>query len=229
MPVALILGTSRGIGLEFARQYRADGWRVVATTRSDDGQRALEALGAEVHRLDLTDPTAVAALGWKIDGEAFDAAIYCAGVMGMRTHGIQPVHQDNFDTVMRTNVLGPMMALPIILPAVEAATQARGGKGGALAVLSSRMASLGEMESNSNWLYRASKAALNVVVKATALEAQQATVVALHPGWVRTDMGGPLAEISPKRSVTEMRIVLAEISRAHNGAFLNHDGNAIPW
>lgn len=229
MPVALILGASRGIGLEFVRQYRADGWRVIATTRSDDGQHALETLGAEVHRLDLTDPAAVAALGWKFDGEAFDVAVYCAGVMGMRTHGIQPVHQENFETVMCSNVLGPMMALPVILPAVEAAVQGRGGKGGVLAVMSSRMASLGEMESNSNWLYRASKAALNVVMKATAIESQQATVIALHPGWVHTDTGGPLAELSPKRSVSDMRIVLSEVSRAHNGTFLNHDGNPIPW
>ncbi|MFX5522104.1 SDR family NAD(P)-dependent oxidoreductase, partial [Acinetobacter baumannii] len=79
MPTALILGASRGIGLEFVRQYRADGWRVIATARSDQGLAALKSLGAEAHRVDLTEADQVAGLGWTLDGESLDVAIYNAG------------------------------------------------------------------------------------------------------------------------------------------------------
>lgn len=226
MPTALILGASRGIGLEFVRQYRADGWRVVAVARSDEGMAALAALGAEAHQLDLTDAGAVAGLGWKLDGESFDVAIYNAGVIGPRTEGAQPVTREDFDAVMRVNVLGPMMALPLMLPYVEAG---QSGRGGVLAVLSSRMGSIGAMESNRSWLYRVSKAGVNAALKAVSLDARHATCVALHPGWVQTDMGGKEADLTPEQSVAGMRRVLAGVTHRDNGTFRNYDGTPIPW
>ncbi|AOY92037.1 short chain dehydrogenase [Cupriavidus sp. USMAA2-4] len=226
MSTVLILGASRGIGLEFVRQYRADGHRVIATARSEAGIEALQALGAEAHRVDLTDPAAVAGLGWKLDGEAVDVAIYNAGVIGPRSEGAQPVQQQDFDEVMHVNVLGPMMALPLLLPLVEAG---RGGQGGVLAVLSSRMGSIGAMDSNRSWLYRTSKAAVNAVLKCVSLDARQATCVALHPGWVRTDMGGSGADLAVEDSVGGMRRVLAGASRADNGSFHAYDGAELPW
>ncbi len=226
MPTALILGASRGIGLEFVRQYRADGWRVVAAARSDEGVAALKALGAEAHQADLTDAGQLAGLGWKLDGESFDVAIYNAGVIGPRTEGAQPVSREDFDGVMHTNVLGPMMALPLILPFVETG---RGGKGGVLAVLSSRMGSIGAMESNRSWLYRVSKAAANAALKAVSLDARHATCIAFHPGWVQTDMGGPGADLTPQQSVAGMRRVLADATRRDNGTFHNYDGTPLPW
>lgn len=186
MPTALVLGASRGLGLEFVRQYRADGWRVIAAARSDEGVAALKELGAEAHKVDLTDAGAVAGLGWKLDGETFDVAIYNAGVIGPRTEGAQPVQQQDFDAVMHTNVMGPMMALPLLLPFVEAGNH---GRGGVLAVLSSRMGSIGAMDSNRSWLYRVSKAAANAAIKAVSLDAHHAICVALHPGWVQTEIG----------------------------------------
>lgn len=226
MPTALILGASRGIGLEFVRQYRADGWRVIATARSDTGLSALHALGAETHRVDLTDAGEVAGLGWKIDGESLDVAIYNAGVIGPRTEGAQPISVEDFDDVMHANVLGPMMVLPLVLPFVETG---RGGKGGVLAVLSSRMGSIGTMESNRSWLYRVSKAAVNAALKSVSLDARHAICVALHPGWVRTDMGGSTADLSPQQSVSGMRRVIADATRQDNGTFRNYDGAVLPW
>jgi len=226
LPTALILGASRGIGLEFVRQYRADGWRVVAAARSDEGVAALKALGAEAHQADLTDAGQVAGLGWKLDGESFDVAIYNAGVIGPRTEGAQPLSREDFDAVMHTNVLGPMMALPLILPFVETG---RGGKGGVLAVLSSRMGSIGAMESNRSWLYRVSKAAVNAALKAVSLDARHATCIAFHPGWVQTDMGGAGADLTPQQSVAGMRRVLADATRRDNGSFRNYDGTPLPW
>lgn len=226
MPTALILGASRGIGLEFVRQYRADGWRVIATARTPQGIDALKSLGAETHLADLTDPGAVAALGWALDGESLEVAIYNAGVVGARTETAQPVTREEFDSVMHVNVHGPMMALPLVLPFVEAGNQ---GKGGVLAVLSSRMGSLSGMESNRSWLYRVSKAAVNAALRAVSFDARHATCVALHPGWVQTDMGGKDADISTQASVTGLRRVLATVTRRDNGTFHNFDGTPIAW
>lgn len=226
MPTALILGASRGIGLEFVRQYRADGWRVIAAARTPEGVAALKALGAEAHQADLTDPGAVAGLGWKLDGESLDMAIYNAGVLGPRTEGAQPVTREDFDRVMHVNVLGPMMALPLVLPYVETG---QGGHGGVLAVLSSRMGSLGSMDSNGSWLYRVSKAGVNAALKSVSLDARHATCLAMHPGWVQTDMGGKAADITPQQSVKGMRQLLAGAKRRDNGSFFNYDGTPIPW
>jgi NAD(P)-dependent dehydrogenase (short-subunit alcohol dehydrogenase family) len=225
MKTALILGASRGIGMEFVRQYRDDGWRVIATARDENGLAALRELGAEPLKLDVTRIESVSGLPWQLDGETLDVAVYNAGVNSVRTTGLAPVTQAEFDRVFHTNVLGAMQAAPLVLPFVEAA-------GGTFGFLSSRMGSIALMESNGSWLYRASKAAINSVVKATSLEARRATCVAMHPGWVRTDMGGTNADIDVQTSVAGMRRVLARApgERAtHNGGFFNYDGSALAW
>ncbi|AKM30885.1 short chain dehydrogenase [Pandoraea faecigallinarum] len=225
MKTALIIGASRGIGMEFVRQYRDDGWRVFASARSEDGLAALRELGAEGLKLDVTRVESLSGLSWQLDGVELDVAVYNAGVNSERTTGLAPVTQPEFDRVFHTNVLGAMQVAPLVLPFVDAA-------GGTFGFLSSRMGSVALMESNGSWLYRASKAAVNSVVKAVSLEAQRATCVALHPGWVRTDMGGENADIDVQTSVAGMRGVLARAPAAretHNGGFYNYDGNALPW
>jgi NAD(P)-dependent dehydrogenase (short-subunit alcohol dehydrogenase family) len=218
----LVIGASRGIGLEFVRQYRADGAAVVATARDEAGLARLQALGARALRLDVCDAASVAGLAWQIDGEAFDVAIVNAGVIGSRTTGLQSPEQDEFDRVMRTNVLGPMRVLPLLGDALAPAAR--------LAVLSSRMGSIGERAAAGSWLYRASKAAVNSVLKDTALVlAGRATCIAFHPGWVRTDMGGPSADLDVADSVAGMRRVLAGVSPADTGRFFNFDGSPIAW
>ncbi|MFP3891534.1 SDR family oxidoreductase [uncultured Ralstonia sp.] len=229
---ALILGASRGIGLETVKQYRADGWRVIATVRSQEAAQELQALGAETHVLDLTDSAATAGLAWKLDGEALDVAIYVAGIYGPRTQRAEPVSRADFDAVMHTNVWAPMGVLPAVLPMVEAGHHGAGGAdepGGVLAVISSRMGSIGDMEGNGGWLYRASKAAANAVLHALSFDAEQATCLTFHPGWVQTDMGGASAAITPEVSVAGIRRVIASATRADNGAFRNYDGSVIEW
>ncbi len=147
-------------------------------------------------------------------------------MLGPRTEGAQPVTREDFDRVMHVNVLGPMMVLPLVLPYVETG---HGGHGGVLAVLSSRMGSIGSMDSNGSWLYRVSKAGVNAALKSVALDARHATCVALHPGWVQTDMGGKGADITPQQSVKGLRQVLAGVKHRDNGSFFNHDGTPIPW
>ena len=156
MPTVLIIGASRGIGHEMARQYRSDGWRVIATARKQDDCDALAGMGAVAHQLDVTSADSIAALGWRLDDERIDSAWLVAGVYGPAHSGF-PTGPE-FDAVMHTNVLSAMRLIPIVGPLLADSR-------GKLAVLSSRMGSIGERSSTDGTLYRASKAALNSVLK----------------------------------------------------------------
>ena len=212
----LVLGASRGIGLEFARQYVEAGARVIATARDVAGLERLRSLGAEVMRLDVADPVSVSGLAWQLDGEKIDIALYVAGVYSEGGATTPPTRED-FDRVMHANVLGAMQALPQVAPRVEEA-------GGVFACISSMMAQTGAVQDSRGWLYRTSKAALNMAVAAAQHDYPRATLVALSPGWVRTDMGGAAAALSVEESVAAMRATLAGLTAAQRGAFLQHDG-----
>jgi NAD(P)-dependent dehydrogenase (short-subunit alcohol dehydrogenase family) len=219
----LVVGASRGIGLELVRQYRADGATVVATARDDAGLERLGALGAKALRIDVTELASVAGLAWQIDGEAFDTVVINAGVYGPSgLNAPQAPGRDDFDQVMRTNVLGPMQVVPQLVDAL--APQAR------LGVITSRMGSIGARTNGNGWLYRASKAAANSVLRdlAFALDGR-ALCVALHPGWVRTDMGGADADLTVEQSAAGLRAVLAGLTPADHGRFFDQDGQALPW
>jgi NAD(P)-dependent dehydrogenase (short-subunit alcohol dehydrogenase family) len=222
MKRVLIVGASRGIGLEFVRQYREAGDAVTATARSAEGLARIGELSAKALMLDVADAAGASTLAWPIDGDAFDVVVLNAGVYGPRHSGLQAPTQDEFDAVMHTNVLGVMRVLPQLLDSLA--------PGAKLAVLSSRMGSIGSRTASGGWLYRASKAALNSVLKDAALQlAGKASCVAFHPGWVRTDMGGAGADIDVTTSVSGMRKTLAALTPAASGSFLNFDGAAIPW
>ncbi|MEX5745506.1 SDR family oxidoreductase [Massilia sp. X63] len=222
MPTALILGASRGIGHEMVRQYRADGWRVIATARKQEDCDELSRMGATAHQLDVTSADSIAALGWRLDDEKIDVAWLVAGVYGPRGSGF-PTGPE-FDTVMRTNVLAAMRLIPIVGPLL-ADTR------GKLAVVSSKMGSIGARNATEGSLYRASKAALNSVLKDASITygAQGVTCVSFHPGWVQTDMGGAGASLTVEHSVRDLRATLDKLDASSNGAFLNHDGAPIPW
>lgn len=226
MRTALIVGASRGLGREFAKQYVKAGWRVLATARSDEGLDALRALGvADAYRCDVTRTDDIAALGWKLDGARLDVALIVSGVYGPRTEGIEPVTDEDFAHVMNANVRGPMQLIPTLLPLVEEAN-------GVLGVLSSVMGSISQATGTTGWLYRASKAALNDVLKLTSLQTRRATCISLHPGWARTDMGGAQAAVDPAVSVAGMREVLAQASAARevfHGRFFQYDGCELDW
>ena len=222
MATVLVIGASRGIGLEFVRQYLAAGDRVIATARDEAALARLREFGAEALRLDVADPASVSGLAWAFDGEALDVALYVAGVIE-RGDAKTPPTREAFDRVMHTNVLGAMQAMPQVLPAVEAAR-------GVFGVMSSGMSQIGEVTGSGAWLYRVSKAALNMAVASARHSYPAATCVALDPGWVQTDMGGASAPLSAENSVADLRRALASITPEDNGRFIHRDGRrATTW
>jgi NAD(P)-dependent dehydrogenase (short-subunit alcohol dehydrogenase family) len=218
----LVLGASRGIGLELVRQYRAAGDAVTGTARDEAGLASLRALGARAIALEVRDAESCARLAWPLEGERFDLIVYAAGVSGRMTTSLETPSQAEFDIVMHTNVLGAMRLLPacgeLLAP------------GASLVLISSRMGSIGARSNPTGWLYRASKAALNSVLKDAALVlAGRALCVSFHPGWVRTDMGGANADLSVQESVASLRRSFAALKPADHGGFFDHDGTPIPW
>lgn len=222
MPTALIIGASRGIGHEFVRQLLAQGWKVFATARSDDALAELKNTGAEALKLDVTKPESLSALGWQLDGEKFDLAVYVAGVFGSHDGATVMPSAHDFDKVMHTNVLGAMQAIPMVAPMVEAAQ-------GKFAFLSSGMGSIGDAESSYGWVYRVSKAALNMAVKSASFDYPNATFVALDPGWVRTDMGGENAPTPVEESVGGMLQVIAGLPHKDSGTFYSRSNQQRAW
>lgn len=215
----LVIGASRGIGLELVRQYLNAGERVIATARDDAALERLRVLGAVPLRLDVADPASVSGLSWLLDGEKIDIAIYVAGVMS-RGDALVPPTQPDFDRVMHTNVLGAMQAIPQVVPMVEAAQ-------GRFAVISSDMGLMTGVPSSYSWTYRVSKAALNMAVAAARHNYPQAILVALSPGWVQTDMGGSGAPLSVHDSVAAMCATLARLTPADSGRFFGIDGQPV--
>ena len=222
MSTVLVIGASRGIGLEFVRQYREAGRRVIATVRDADGRARVQALGAEALTVDVANPASVSGLAWQLDGEKIDLALYVAGVL-RRPNALTPPTQQDFDAVMHTNVLGAMQTLPQVAPLVAEAR-------GVFAFLSSSMSQIGSVPDSSAWLYRTSKAALNMAVAAAQHDYPDATLVTIDPGWVQTDMGGAGAALTVEQSVKGMRQVLASLTPADKGRLLHHDGRrAAHW
>jgi NAD(P)-dependent dehydrogenase (short-subunit alcohol dehydrogenase family) len=216
MPTVLITGANRGIGIEFARQYKADGWNVIATARQSSPE--LDALGVTVKPLDLADPDAVA--GFSIDG-SLDLFIANAGTNHpMNTDGAENARA--WQTMMMVNAIAPYQLGRALLP--------RMAEGGKMIAISSGMGSIGDK--GGGWVpYRTSKAALNMAWTSLALEGKSRGVpcVLLSPGWVKTRMGGAGAEITAEASVSAMRELIERLTIDDSGKFLRRDGSELPW
>ena len=216
MPTVLITGANRGIGLEVARQYSADGWDVIATTRQSSPE--LDALGVRIETVDLSDPDAVASFAIDVPLDLFIAN---AGTSEPKsTESADDVR--GWQAMMMVNTIAPFMLGHALLPSIA--------KGGKMIAISSGMASIGD--NGGGWVpYRTSKAALNMAWSSLAIEARSRglTVVVLSPGWVKTRMGGGGADITPEESVTDMRALIDRLSIDDSGKFLRRDGSELPW
>ena len=216
MPTVLITGANRGIGLEFARQYSSDGWEVIATARHSSEE--LDALGVRLETLDLSDAQAVSA--FKID-RPLDLFVSNAGMSDPKDARTAEDARA-WQTMMMVNSISPYMLGRTLLPRMT--------DGGKMIAISSGMGSIGD--NGGGWVpYRTSKAALNMAWSSLAREARGKGVacVLLSPGWVKTRMGGPGAEITPEESVTAMRKLIDRLTIDDTGRFLRRDGSELPW
>lgn len=228
MPSVLITGANRGLGLEFAKQYEADGWRVYACCRKPDAASDLNALAASdrvsVHALDIGDHEAIDALAKELDGVAIDVLLNNAGAFGDRA-GFGNSDYETWSRMFRVNSLGPMKVAEAFVDHVAKSERK------VIANVTSKMGSIGDNTSGSYYIYRSTKAALNMITKSLALDlsGRGISVCVLHPGWVKTDMGGMGAPLEPTESISGMRGVLNGMSLEKSGGFFNYDGADIPW
>ena len=232
MYTTLITGANRGIGLEFARQYAADGWRVLACCRHPEKADALNDIASrhpgavQVHALDVTDTAQIEALAKTLSSETIDVLLNNAGYYpeSGRT-GFGQADCDEWLQAFRINTMAPLKMAEAFVPHVVRS------KLKIIASISSKMGSMTDNTSGGAYLYRSSKAALNMVVKSLAhdLGARGITAAVFHPGWVLTDMGGPNAMITAEQSVSGLRQVIAKLTPAESGKFFNYDGAEIAW
>jgi NAD(P)-dependent dehydrogenase (short-subunit alcohol dehydrogenase family) len=220
----VITGCNRGLGLELARQLSARGERVVATARDIDDAGELRALDVDVHALDVTDPSSVEGLAGAIDGEPIDVLINNAGV-GVRSKPFEQVDFDEMQSFFAVNTLGAMRVTRALLPGLRA------GEGKKIVNMTSRMGSIADNGSGGAYAYRASKAALNMVTRSLAIDLLDDgfVCVVLHPGWVRTDMGGRGAPTPPEESAGGMIRVIDGLRPQDSGEFFDYKGERVPW
>jgi NAD(P)-dependent dehydrogenase (short-subunit alcohol dehydrogenase family) len=227
MPSVLITGANRGLGLEFARQYVADGWRVFACCRDPDRAAELGALAGQVslHRLDVGDHAHIDRLAAELAGEPIDVLLNNAGVYGPNKMFLGQVDYAAWRDVLEVNTLAPLKMAECFVDHV-AASQRK-----VIAVISSTMGSIASNREGRHYLYRSSKAAVNMVVKSLSIDLRDRGIIATAfcPGWVQTDMGGPDATLTPAQSITGLRRVIAGLRPVHSGRFFSYDGSEVPW
>ncbi len=224
MPSALIIGASRGLGLGLVKEWRSRGMDVVATRRGPAPE--LDATGAEVHRLDMDDAAAVAALAATLGARRFDVVLINAGVSEPRAQTVHDVPREageagTWGALLWTNALAPVRAARLLEPLVA--------DGGVLAFMTSILGSVALRTQAVADLYSASKAALNSLSRGFAAEHPARTIINLHPGWVKTDMGGDDAPVEIADSCRGMADVLSAAAGTPGQRYLDYQGNTLPW
>ena len=226
MATILVTGTSRGLGLELTRQYLHAGWEVLAALADDVGPRI------DILPLDVADDASIAELGARLRGRPIDVLLNNAGTMGRADFSSGLEHSafgrsdaEDWMHVFRVNVYAPMKVAETLVDNVAASEQRK------IVSLSSMLGSMALNTIGGLYAYRASKAALNAVMKSMALDLARRGVhaAAVHPGWVRTDMGGPSANIDAVTSVRGVRTVIAALDAERAGRLWSYDGSEMPW
>jgi len=232
MKTTLITGANRGIGLEFTKQYAADGWRVIACSRHPENSDALNKLAIQypdlvkIQALDVADHVQIERLAQILANESIDLLINNAGIYPASDAGGLG-HTDYADWLLafRINTMAPLKMAETFTAQIARSKQKT------IVTISSKMGSVADNSSGGNYLYRSSKTAVNMVVKSLAIDLKPVgiTAVILNPGWVKTDMGGPNAMISTEQSVSGIRQVISKLTIADSGKFFDYDGRMIPW
>lgn len=226
----LITGANRGVGLALTREYLHNGWQVYASCRDISAAPELQAL-QQTHphltllELDVTDHAAIQSLSRSLSGIALDLLINNAGYYGPKGYGFGNTDADEWRKVLEINTIAPLKMAEAFYP------QLKQGKPGIIACMSSKVGSMTENTSGGGYIYRSSKAALNSVVKSLSndLFSEGIRCVALHPGWVQTEMGGPNALIDAGTSAKGLKQVLDRLQPEDSGQFIDYQGQYLPW
>lgn len=223
-----ITGANRGIGLSLTELYLQQGAQVHATSRNLTDSKALHVLASRhntlvLHELDVTDYQRVAQLASELP--AIDLLINNAGYYGPKGYGFGNTDIEEWRQVFEINTIAPLKLVESFYPLLQQ------GKAKKIACISSKVGSMTENTSGGGYIYRSSKAALNSVVKSLSndLTDEGFTVLALHPGWVRTEMGGPNALIDTQTSADGLAKVIEQSTQENSGQFINYDGTELPW
>lgn len=231
MNTVLITGANRGLGLEFCRQYAEAGWNVLACCRNPELAAELNDLATEnpqvqVFQIDVLDRNSIDILANDLKGTSINLLIANAGVYGeKRGHEFGNLEYTDWIKTLETNVLGVVKVTEAFLPNLKDSQKS------CIVALSSQMGSIADNSSGGTILYRSSKAALNAAMKSLSIDLQRDNIGVLifHPGWVKTDMGGPHALIDAETSVCGMMKQISEFKMSNTGLFIKYDGTHLPW
>lgn len=227
MSTILITGANKGIGLEMTKQYSAAGHSVIACCRDAAKATDLQAVaGVQVEQVQVSDAASVAALADKLQGKAVDLIINNAGMAGpeFTQQTVLEMDYQGFAETFEVNTMAPMRVMQALMDNLKASSA------GKVISITSQMGALA-LDMPMAYAYCASKAALNKLMKLAAVELGQQNIAVgvIHPGWVKTDMGGPAAEITAQQSATGILAAIEKISVENNGKFLTWEGEEHPW
>ena len=236
MPSMLVTGASRGLGLEMVRQFVGDGWRIYACCRTPETATDLAALAARsdgaitLHTLDVSKPEQVAALADEFRGTPIDMLVNNAGLLGCTIDAMEPANFGSIDydawmQVHEINTMAPLRVTEAFVDHVAASEKKL------LLFMSTHMGCITELADGGLYPYRSSKAALNLLVKGLSIDLAPRGVrtLAVHPGWVVTDMGGPDAPVNKVDSIAGIRQMVANYGGGQTGRFFQYDGRELPW
>ena len=231
MPSTLITGANRGLGLEFGRQYLADGWQVYAACRNPHSASELRRLaGASDDKLQIlalyvTDPMSVQAAAAEINGQAIDLLLNNAGIGGPRGQTIGNIDYEAWAKVLDVNTMVPLRVSEAFVDQVARSERKL------IVTLTSGMGSIADNTLGGSIAYRSSKAAVNMVMRSLAIDLAPLgiTCVVINPGWLLTDMGGPHASLTTAESVTMLRRLIEGLWPAQSSKFFNYDGSEYAW
>ncbi|MDP6968765.1 MAG: SDR family oxidoreductase [Gammaproteobacteria bacterium] len=223
----LITGANRGIGLQLTKHYLQAGWQVIATYRNaydNDALQALECPQLAMLQVDVGSDEDLRNLATHLHGRGLDLVINNAGIYGPRDQTLGTIDRQTWRQILEVNTISPLML-------AQALADNLAQNQGTLAIISSRVGSIDDNSGGAGYMYRSSKTAVNQVTKSLSIDLapRHIKVVALHPGWVQTDMGGPNALITVTESVAGLTNVIANLTSAQSGQFINYDGDGINW
>lgn len=230
MKTVFITGANRGLGLELVKQYAQRGWNVIACCRNLHSAQELSLMAQRystirTHALDVSNESDILTLSETFKGIAIDILIHNAGVSGDQCESLGNMAQQGWIEVLKVNTIAPMLITQALLNNILAS------KDKTIIGMTSILASIDDNHSGGRYSYRASKAALNQIIKSLACELSESGVktMAIHPGWVQTDMGGIDGKVTVEESVKGMLHVINNLQAKHSGSFFVYDGTQLPW